>query len=245
MTTLYNFYHSRDLLPGSDVPSGLLFRAPLLPNDSSSPALYIKVLGVASPPRRYDRKRSFTHPFFVLKVGSNFTVTPAVSSPELLSSEFRLPTLDSAGQQVPRILKLYLYGYKASKVRLMGIGRFSVDRIMESIHRGAACVQVSVGLLHRNGGLATTVLLALRSDECARAIPYAVVSGGDEGPSKVQAISQESGGSEAQYVVVSAGGDMAIGVVEEVSKVDVVKRRRDSFKFWKRGNAKNSGESKM
>lgn len=167
---------------------------------------------------------SFNHKFFVLKVGSNFTVTSPLGSPELHSSEYRLATMDSAGQLVPRILELYLYGYKASKVRLMGIGRFSVDRIMQSIQIGVGSIKVSVELLHRKGRVATTVLLALRSDECPRAIPYAVVNGGDEKPSKVHETLHASGGPESRYVVISSGGDTAIGVVEEENKVDVVKR---------------------
>lgn len=196
------------------------FRAPLLSSDSSSPALYVKFLEVATTGHTH----SLNHPFFVLKVGSTFTVTPPLGSPELHSSEFRLATMYSAGQLVPRISEFYLYGYKASKVRLMGIGRFSVDRVMQSIQSGVEIIQVSVGLIQRKGRVATTVLLALRSDECPRAIPYAVVNGVDEKLSEVQDTMHESGGPESQYLVISSGGDMAIGVVEDDNKVDGLKR---------------------
>lgn len=88
-------------------------------------------------------------------------------------------------------------------MHLQGIARFPIDQIIDL--RDALC-RVSVALVDLHGQRVGLVLLALRSDRLVGDLPASADGVGN--PLKYMS------GPGPQFVIVSAGGDTSIGVLQ-------------------------------
>ena len=155
--------------------------------------------------RRRHRRHNRIDPFLVIKLGDNITIMPSINSPNLQPFAARPPLISSEGQPPPRLLELFLYGGKRSRVHLQGIARFPLDQIVDL--RDALC-RVSVALVGLHGERVGLVLLALRSDRLVGELSGPPSAGGVEKPLTFLS------GPEPQCVIVSAGGETSIGLLQ-------------------------------
>ena len=178
---------------------------------SGTPCITIKVMQMGLSRRRRHRRRNRIDPFLVLKLGDNVTIMPSMNSPSLHPFTARPPLTGAEGPAPPRLLEIFLYGGKRSRVHLQGIARFPIDRIVEL---GNALCRVNVALEGLLGEQFGHVLFALRSDRLDGDL---AASSAERGVAKPCAPLRAS---EPQYVVVSAGGETSIGVLQKDTYVD-------------------------